>query len=188
MNENFAVRTEEQVDRALDRLGIADASYIYGAAVDLIGATPVKPGDPDPALNEAAELFGQAMHEDAKLRLFLAGPSGPSQPMGSGGPAGVARAVRDYFTAYGYIGTQHPVGNVRVSFTGSDTAVGTCLIPCFHWLADGRMLLAPVNYRDGYRRTSGIWKIATRDVFAMKFWIAEGYEPDPLDPSIARPK
>ena len=108
--------------------------------------------------------------------------------MGPGGPVGVAQAVRAYFTAYGYIATQHPVGNVRVSFTGPDTAIGTCLIPCFHWLADGRMLLAPVNYRDEYRRVSEVWKIATRDVFAMKFWIAEGYEPNPLDPGMGRPK
>jgi hypothetical protein len=188
MNEDFTVRTQEGADRALDRLGIADVAYIYGAAVDLIGGNPVRVGDSDPVLDQAAKLFGQAMHEDAKLRLFLAGPSGPSQPMGPGGPVGVAQAVRAYFTAYGYIATQHPVGNVRVSFTGPDTAIGTCLIPCFHWLADGRMLLAPVNYRDEYRRVSEVWKIATRDVFAMKFWIAEGYEPNPLDPGMGRPK
>lgn len=187
MSEDFAIRTQEGAGRALDRLGIADAAYIYGAAVDLIGANPVKAGTADTTLEEAAALFGQAMHEDAELRLFLAGPSGPWQPMGPGGPAGVAKAVRAYFTAYGYVGTQHPVGNVRVCFSGPDTATGTCLIPCFHWLADGRMLLAPVNYRDEYRRSAGVWKIARRDVFAMKFWIAEGYEPNPLDPGMARP-
>ncbi len=187
MSEAFAVHSREGNDRALDRLGIADAAYIYGAAVDVIGANPVGAGEPDPALKEAAELFGQAMHADAKLRLFLAGPSGPSQQLGSGGPGGVAEAVREYFRAYGYIGTQHPVGNVRVSFNTRDTAVGTSLIPCFHWLADGRMLLAPVTYRDVYRREAGVWKIAERDVFAMRFWIAEGYAPNPLDPSMARP-
>jgi hypothetical protein len=188
MSEDFAIQTQNAADRALDRLGIADAAYIYGAAVDLIGANPIKAGDPDPILDQAAELFGQAMHDDARLRLFLAGPSGPSQPLGPGGPAGVAQAVRTYFTAYGYIATQHLIGNVRACFTGADTAVATSLIPCFHWLVDGRMLLAPVSYRDEYQRAAGVWKIATRDIFAMKFWVAEGYEPNPLDPTMARLK
>lgn len=181
-----SIITSGDAQGAIDRLAIADAAYSYAEAVDLIGANPTPSGSDDPVLEEATRLFAQAMHPDAVLRLFLAGASGPWQPMGQGGPSGVARAVRDYFTAYGYVETQHPVANVRVVFTSADTAQGSCLIPCFHWLADGRMLLAPVNYRDEFRRIDGRWKIARRDVIATRFWIAEGYEPDPLDPAMAK--
>lgn len=186
MNDAFTYLTPEPASRTADRLAIADAAYLYGAAVDVIGATPVGSSGVDRGIAEASAIFAQAMHADAALRLFLAGPEGPSQPLGESGPEGCARAVRAYFTAYGYVGTQHPVGNVRVAFTGADEAQSTSLIPCFHWLADGRMLLAPVRYRDVFTRREGVWRIAKRDVFAMRFWIAEGYEPNPLDPSMAR--
>lgn len=187
MTPDFTIRLPETAERTADRLGIADAAYLYGAAVDTIGNNPVAPGATDSVLDEAVSLFAQALHKDAQLRLFLAGPDGPWQPMGDGGPVGCAQAVRAYFTAYGYVGTQHPVGNVRIAFTGPDTAIGTCLIPCYHWLADNRMLLAPVDYRDEFRREDGVWKIARRDVFAVRFWVAEGYAPDPLDPAMRRP-
>jgi hypothetical protein len=116
--------------------------------------------------------------------LFLAGPGGSSTPLGPGGPAGAAAAIRAYFGAYGYVGTQHSVGNIRVAFTGPDTAAATSQIPCFHWLADERMLLAPVRYRDEMVRSGKVWKIAKRDIYAMRFWVAAGYAPDPLDPAL----
>jgi hypothetical protein len=183
---DYTIRLPEDPVRTADRLGIADAAYLYGAAVDILGNNTVAGGD-DETLARATATMTQALTSDAQLRLFLAGPTGPSQPMGSGGASGCAEAVRAYFAAYGYVGTQHPVSNVRVAFTGADTATGTSQIPCFHWLADGRMLLAPVRYLDEFRRVEGIWKISKRDVLAMRFWIAKGYEPDPLDPGMARP-
>ena len=186
MSSDFTIRLPEDSARTADRLGIADAAYLYGAAVDIIGNSPLVPGATDTALSEATSVFGQSMLPDAQLRLFLAGPNGPSQPLGQGGAEGCAQAVRSYFSAYGYVGTQHPVSNVRVAFTGLHSANGICQIPCFHWLADGRMLLAPVSYRDEFRRVDGVWKIAKRDIFAMRFWIGEGYAPNPLDPRMAR--
>lgn len=63
----------------------------------------------------------------------------------------------------------------------------TCQIPRFHWLADERMLLAPVKCRDSLVREEGRWKIAERDIFAMRFWVASGYAPNPLDPTLAEP-
>jgi hypothetical protein len=131
--------------------------------------------------------MAMALTPDAQLTIYLAGPSGPAAPFGTGGPESVAQAVREYFTAYGYVGTQHPVSNVRIAFTGADAAVMTCDIPCYHWLADNRMLLAPVSYFDEVVRHEGVWKIAKRSIYAMRFWIADGYAPDPLDPSMARP-
>ena len=102
---------------------------------------------------------------------------------------GVAMAVREYFKAYGYVVTQHSVGNVQVALLEADKAVATkCLIRCFHWLSDHRMLLAPVNYKDEFVKNGGVWKIAKRDIYAMRFWVAEGYASDPLDPSLSRPK
>ncbi len=170
--------------RVLDRLAIADATYLYGAAVDILGNTPAPVAGVDEALAEATATLALCLQADAHLRLFLAGPDGPSRPLGEGGPTGAAKAIRAYFQAYGYVGTQHSVGNVRVAFTGDDAAVSTSQIPCYHWLADERMLLAPVRYRDEFVRTDGIWRIARRDVFAMWFWVATGYAPDPLDPKL----
>jgi hypothetical protein len=184
MQDDFAILDNE---RTGDRLAIADAAYLYAAAVDELGNNPAPESGEDRALAEATSLLEQSLTPGAQLRLFLAGPNGPHTPMGPGGPAGVAQAIRAYFKAYGYVGTQHSVGNVRVAFTGRDSAHATCLIPCFHWLADERMLLAPVNYRDEVVRQDGRWKIAKRDVYAMRFWIAEGYAPNPLDAAMERP-
>lgn len=188
MTLDFSIHAGESPERTADRLGIADAAYKYGLAVDIIGNNPAPKTGADPALAEAAALMAQALTPDARLRLFLAGPSGPSQPMGSGGPAEVAAAVRAYFSAYGYVGTQHSVSNVRIAFSGPDRAAGTCQIPCFHWLSDERMLLAPVSYQDEFVRSDGVWKISKRDVYAMRFWVAEGYAPNPLDPTLQRPR
>lgn len=187
MKPDFSVRSDQTRERAADRLAIADATYLYGAAVDILGNSPAPESGEDRALAEATETLEQCMTANAQLRLFLAGPAGPSTPLGPGGAAGVAKAVRAYFKAYGYVGTQHSVGNVRVAFTGPDTAASTSQIPCFHWLKDERMLLAPVRYRDEMVCSAGIWKIAKRDIYAMRFWLAIGYAPDPLDPSLARP-
>jgi hypothetical protein len=186
MKLDFAVRSDKMSERAADRLGIADAAHLYAAAVDTLGNNPAKGGEEDHALAEATAILDQCLMPDAQLRLFLAGPGEPSAPLGPGGPAGVAVAVRAYFTAYGYVGTEHSVGNIRIAFTGRDSAAVRCQIPCFHWLADERMLLAPVSYRDEMVRADNVWKIAKRDIYAMRFWVAKGYAPDPLDPALAQ--
>ena len=186
MSADFAVRTDETRDRTADRLAIADAAYLYAAAVDILGNNPLVHGKEDRALAEATATLERCLTPDAQLRLFLAGPSGPSTPLGPGGAAGAAAAIRAYFTAYGYVGTQHSVANIRIAFRGADSATVTCQIPCFHWIADERMLLAPVSYRDEVVRSAGVWKIVSRNIYAMRFWVASGYAPDPLDPSLAR--
>jgi len=186
MKEDFTIYTQGPEPRSDDRLAIADAAYIYGTAVDVIGNNRTLENDKEKVLAEATALFAEALTPDAQLSLFLAGPAGKSQPLGAGGPEETAKAVFAYFEAYGYVGTMHPVSNVRASFTGPDTAISTCKIPCYHWLADERMLLAPVAYRDEMVRLDGVWKIAKRSIYAMRFWVAEGYAPDPFDPSLAR--
>lgn len=185
MHLDFAVRTENTTERVADRLAIADAAYIYAAAVDILGNNPVAEGQEDRALAGAIATLGQCLTAHAQLRLFLAGPSGPSTPLGPGGPAGAAAAIRAYFKAYGYVGTQHSVSNIRIAFTGPDSAAVTCQIPCFHWLVDQRMLLAPVSYADEMVRDGEVWKIAKRNIYAIRFWVASGYAPDPLDASLA---
>jgi SnoaL-like protein len=187
MTTDFAVRANETSERVGDRIAIVDATYLYAAAVDTLGNTPAVDGTEDRALAEATAILGECLTADAQLRLFLAGPNGPSAPLGPGGPAGAASAIRAYFKAYGYVGTQHSVGNVRVAFTAADRAAVTCQIPCFHWLTDGRMLLAPVRYRDEMVRSDTRWKIAKRDIYAMRFWVATGYAPDPLNPRLTPP-
>jgi hypothetical protein len=75
------------------------------------------------------------------------------------GPETFAKWVREYFTSYGYIGSYHLAGNIRAAFTGIGTADVSSLINSTHWLADGRILLAPIVYRDKARRdTDGTWK------------------------------
>jgi SnoaL-like protein len=187
MTIDFALRGYETSERISDRLAISDSTYLYATAVDTLGNGPATEGEDDRALAEATAILDECLTSDAQLRLFLAGPGGPFTPLGPGGPAGAAAAIRAYFKAYGYVGTQHSVGNVRIAFMASDRAAVTCQIPCFHWLADGRMLLAPVRYRDETRRRDGRWKIAKRDIYAMRFWVAAGYAPDPLDPRLTRP-
>lgn len=172
--------------RGADRLAIADTAILYATAVDLLGNSPVAPGSPDPGLERATALMARALTPDARLSLLLAGPGGPAQPLGEGGPRAVVEAIRTYFTAYGYVGTHHPVANVRVAFMGTDTADATSTIPCHHWLSDGRMLLTPVRYEDRMVRQDDGWRIAERTVLAMRFWVAEGYAADPLDPALPR--
>lgn len=184
MTHELMVHSDEA--RPDDRLAIADAAYVYAAAVDILGNNPIVAGAQDAALEQAAALMAEALTPDARLNLFLAGPPGPSEPLGRGGPRAVAEAVRAYFSAYGYVGTYHPVSNVRVVFDGPDKARATSRIPCYHWLADGRMLLTPVDYDDRMVRQEGFWRIAERKILAMRFWVAEGYAPDPLDPTLRR--
>jgi hypothetical protein len=39
-NRDFALRTGAAKDRLVDRLAIADAAYLYAAAVDILGNNP----------------------------------------------------------------------------------------------------------------------------------------------------
>ncbi len=189
MEPDFSIKTGDgENGRTLDRLAIADATYLYGTAVDILGNAPAPPAGPDSALAEATATLARCLAPNSQLRLFLAGPDGPWQPLGEGGPAGAATAIRAYFKAYGYVGTQHCVGNVRVAFTGQDAAISTSQIPCYHWLADERMLLAPVRYRDELARDGGVWRIVRRDIYAMRFWVVAGYAPNPLDASLKDPR
>jgi hypothetical protein len=187
MFEKFAADVDVAEARVADRLAIADAAYLYTEAVDVLGNSPAIDGEKDEAPIKATGILGKCLTENAQLRLFLGGPDGPSSLLGPGGPAGVAAAVRAYFKAYRYVGTQHSVANVRIAFTGLESADATSQVACFHRLADQRMLLAPVSYRDSMARAGGRWKIAKRDIFAIRFWVAAGYAPNPHDPSLSRP-
>ena len=131
--------------------------------------------------------MAQVLTSDTVCTIYLAGRTGSAAPFGEPGPSSVAKAVRACFTAYGYVCTQHPVSNVRMDFANETSAKSTCEIPCYHWLADGRMLLAPVAYEDEMVRVGGVWKIAERSIIAARFWMAECYAPNPLDPTSAKP-
>jgi hypothetical protein len=183
-----AISGAEAADQNADRLAIADMAYCYAYAVDTLGNNPPTQGTVDTALAEATEMFKGCLTDDAKLLLFLDGPKGKATPMGAGGPAEFAKAVRNYFTAYGYVATQHVVGNIRVTFVTPDRAKVDSYIPALHWLADGRVLLVPVRYEDEAVRVGDRWKVATRNVLALRFWVTDGYAPNPVDPTMARPK
>lgn len=174
-------------DRAGDRAAIAEMLYCYAYAVDALGNSRPTTADRDPGLVDAAGRFKRCLADDAKLQLFFNGREGTPTPAGSGGPVEFAKFVRQYFTAYGYAATQHIVGNVVVTFAGADEASVTSYIQANHWLDDGRLLIVPVRYEDRAVRVVGLWKIARRDIIALRFWIAEGYAPNPVDPTLARP-
>jgi hypothetical protein len=174
-------------DRAGDRAAIAEMLYCYAYAVDTLGNSRSSAPDRDPGLADATTRFKRCLADDAKLQLFFNGRGGTPTPAGDGGPVEFAKFVRRYFTAYGYAATQHVVGNAVVTFTGPDEASVTSYIQANHWLDDGRLLIVPVRYEDRAVRVGGVWKITRRDIIAMRFWIAEGYAPNPVDPTLARP-
>lgn len=174
-------------DRVADRQAIAEMTYCYAAAVDTLGNHPVVSEVPDTALAEATGKFSECLEPDAKLRLLLDGRTGPALAAGAGGPVEFAKFVRGYFTAYGYVGTLHLVGNLVVKFTGPDSAQVVSQIASTHWLRDGRMLVVPVLYEDRAVRSNSIWRIAERDIIATRFWVVEGYAPNSMDPTLRRP-
>jgi hypothetical protein len=176
------------ISRSDDRIAISEMIYTYAEAVDILGCHPARPGEDDPALPTAAALFRRCMIHDAAVQLYFEGSAAEPTHAPAEGPQTFANWVREYFTSYGYIGTYHLAGNVRPAFTGTDTADVTSLINSTHWLADGRILLAPIVYRDKARRDAdGTWKITARELVVQRWWIAEGYFPVPTDPTLARP-
>src|ERR1700682_1435268 len=164
-------------DRTADRLDIAEALYRYAEAVDILGSNPTRPADPDPALGRAVDVLKTCLTDDGVVRLLFEGREGPGPPAGDGGPDNFARFVRSYFTTYGYVGTYHLVGNVRVSFTGPDAARVRSYINSTHWMADHRLLFAPIDYEDTVIRLAGTWKIAARDIVVWRWGGTDGYTP-----------
>lgn len=173
--------------RTADRLDIADTIHRYAEAIDHIGAHSVDPGAPDPALAQAITILGSCLTDDAIVRLYFHGPGSDPVQAGAGGPARFAPFVRQYFTDYGYVQTYHLVGNIRIRFTGEDTATVRSYINTTHWLADGRMLLAPIEYEDTVvRGPDRLWRIQTREIVVWRWWVTDGYSPVVGDPGLAR--
>ena len=56
-----------------------------------------------------------------------------------------------------------------------------------HWMADHRLLFAPIDYEDTVIRLAGTWKIAARDIVVWRWWVTDGYTPVSTDPTLARP-
>jgi hypothetical protein len=174
--------------RATDRLDIIETMHRYAEAMDHIGAHPAERGAPDPALDHATGILRTCMTDDAIIKLYFHGPADEPVQAGAGGPVAFAPFVREYFTAYGYVQTYHLVGNVRITFTGDDTARVRSYINSTHWMADGRFLLAPIEYEDAVVRSpDGLWRIGGREIVVWRWWVTEGYAPVPTDPSLARP-
>jgi hypothetical protein len=175
-------------DRTADRLDIAETLYRYAEAIDLIGAHPVADDEDDPVLPRAIEILRSCLTEDGIVRLRFHGPGSEAVQAGDGGPERFAPFVRRYFTDYGYVGTFHLVGNVRIAFDGADAADVKSYINTQHWMADGRSLAAPIEYDDRVvRGDDGFWRIKARDISVWRWWVTEGWAPQPTDPALARP-
>lgn len=122
------------------------------------------------------------------MQLYFKGEGSPATHAPSGDPVGFATFVRAYFTAYGYIGTYHLVGNIRPRFTGAETAEVSSLINSTHWTPDGRLLFAPIVYRDkAIRSMDRVWKISQRELVVQRWWVTDGYFPTSTDPTLSRP-
>jgi len=151
-----------------DLLKIADTMCRYSEAMDLIGANPVQPGDPDPALDDATELLRSCLTGDAVIRLFFEGRTRPPVPAGAGGPVAFAAFVRQCFTDYRCTQTYHLAGNIRITPAGPDTV--RSYINSTHWMADGRLPLAPIEYHDTVTRCpDGLWRITERDIHVWQW-------------------
>lgn len=175
-------------DTTADRLDIAETLYRYAQAIDIIGANPVQPGEPDPALDEAIAVLRTCLTPDGIVRLLFHGFGSDPVQAGDGGPELFAPFVRQYFTDYGYVGTYHLVSNVRVAFHDADSAAVRSYINSAHWMADGRHLSAPIDYVDEVvRGEDGLWRVRHRDIVVLRWWVTDGYFPVPTDPTLARP-
>ena len=170
-----------------DQQQIRQLLNLYALAVDTIGNNPAPPGNEDPAQDDAVAQLEACLAPDSEVLLYFEGPDGPATPAGDGGPESFGRFVRSYFTDYGYVGTYHLVGNVVIDFADDDHATVRSYINSTHWLADDRMLLAPILYVDTVERTHLGWRIRRREIQVQRFWITDGYSPDPTDPTLARP-
>ncbi len=160
----------------------------YAEAVDTIGSAPSEPQANDPAVQRATELFNECMTPTAQVTLYFDGPDSEATHAPSEGPLAFARWVRAYFHQYGYVGTYHLVGNIRPRFVDRDAAIVTSYINSTHWLADGRMLLAPIEYTDSAQRSrDGNWRITTRKLIVLRWWVTDGYFAAPGDPTLSRP-
>lgn len=78
---------------------------------------------------------------------------------------------------------------MRIRFTGDDTAQVRSYINSTHWMADGRMLLDPIEYDDTVVRCADrLWRVQSREIVVWRWWVTDGYAPVPTDPTLARPE
>lgn len=74
------------------------------------------------------------------------------------------------------------------AFDGPDAADVKSYINTQHWMADGRHLDAPIEYHDRVvRGDDGVWRIKAREISVWRWWVTEGWAPQPTDPTLARP-
>jgi uncharacterized protein (TIGR02246 family) len=127
----------DQVDRAADHLACVDAVIAFCDSTDrgdAEGQLAVFTDDARMAPMPALEIVGKAQLQG----LF--------QQMGSMG-----------------IAQRHLVSNVRVRFTGDDTATVTALLSIFHFGGPGPLVPSMmVNETNEMRRVDGEWLIASK--------------------------
>ena len=133
-------------------LPVLEESYILAYRKDIFDQYNIKVPTTLEEMAEAARLVKKNAGIPGIVRLRFHGPGSDPVQAGPGGPTLFARFVREYFTNYGYVQTFHLVGNVRVRFTGEDTAQVRSYINATHWMADGRILRTPIEYDDAVVR------------------------------------
>ena len=65
--------------------------------------------------------------------------------------------------------THHLASNLKVSFNGSDHALGICDVDCMGATADDIVQMISATYTDNFERRDGVWKIAKRHVVIHYF-------------------
>jgi len=61
-------------NRVADRLDIADTIHRYAEAIDIIGAHPLRPGEPNPALARAVEVLRTCLADEGIVPAVLPRP------------------------------------------------------------------------------------------------------------------
>lgn len=152
----------EPWSRLQDRQEIEDLEYCYGAATDAIGRGDVEAG---------RAIYQTCFTQNAVISASFPGadPSGPPD-LSTVGPSSWADIVESVFDSSGYQSTQHLISNVRINFTGFNTATMTSYLNATHVLDPTSSIdLANGTYTSVVVRTAYGWRIAERDLDLITF-------------------
>ena len=117
------------------------------------------------------DRFIAIWHEDAVWAI--------GEPFGDFvGHEGIREAVFDVLYP-AWRETNHLTTNLRIEFSDTDHALGSCDVDCMGASPDGVVQMVGATYKDTFERRDGSWKIARRDVQMHYFNPMPGVEMSP---------
>ncbi len=88
------------------------------------------------------------------------------------GRDGLVEWAQDVWSRYRW--TSHLVGNLVVSFEGTERARGISATQAMLVRADGELLLTGAHYEDAFELRDGVWRISERKIVAGSFAHLQG--------------